>query len=298
MMAAGFLLDRFKITHHLFLGFILLFTVALIGRLLSAYYINRQYEPPFRFNEQAHFTFPQFVRRMRSNNFGRFVIYISLFSMTAQISSPFITVYMLKHLDFSYLEYTLVILSSTLTALLSLPGWGRFSDRFGNLAPIRATGLLLPVIPVLWMLSPVFQGVSHRAVVVYLVSLQAVSGLVWSGFEMGAGNFIYHAVTPARIGICATYLSILNGAGALIGGVLGGFISSLHFSFFGLSPILFIFLLSGAGRLAVYFLMHGKVREVRTVEMLTFDAARTSLGNFFGAFKPNFLRRPGDQHRT
>jgi MFS family permease len=270
----------------------------MLGRYLSAYFISRQYEPPFRFDEEAQFTFFQFLKRMAGNNFGRFVIYISLFSMTAQISSPFITVYMLKHLDFSYLEYTLVALSSALTGLLSLPFWGRFSDRFGNLASIRVTGVLLPLIPVLWMLSTLFLGISHRSAVIYLVSLQAVSGLIWSGFEIGSGNFIYHAVTPQRIGICSTYFSILNGAGALIGGVLGGLISSLRFSFFGLSPILFIFLLSGAGRLFIYLIMHGKVREVRAVETLTFDAARTSLANFFSSFKPNFLRGPGDQQRT
>lgn len=294
MMAAGVILDKFKVTDHLFLGFTVLFTVAVIGRLICASYIKRQYEPPFQYDEKTHFSFAQFLKRMAGNNFGRFTIYIALFSMTAQISSPFITVYMLKNLGFTYTEYTLVILSSTLFSLLSLPYWGRLSDRYGNLVAIRITGIILPVIPVLWMLSPVFSGMSHRSVVVYLIVLQAVAGLIWSGFEMGAGNFIYHAVTPARIGICATYYSILNGVGALIGGLLGGFISSLDFTLFGLSSILCIFLLSGLGRLMVYLFMHGKIREVRTVEMFTYDAAKTSFVNFLEIFKPNFLRKSGE----
>jgi MFS family permease len=295
MMAAGFLLDRFKVTQHLFLGFVVLFAMALFGRLMSGYFISRQYEPSFKYDESAHFTFLQFIKRMSGNNFGRFAIYISLFSMTAQISSPFITVYMLKYLDFSYTEFTLVSLSSALTALIALPYWGRFSDRFGNLMAIRVTGLILPFIPMLWMLSPVFSHRSHGSVVAYLIILQAFSGLIWSGFEMGSGNFIFHAVTPQRIAICAAYFSILNGAGALIGGFLGGFISSLNFTFFGLSSILFIFLLSGSGRLFVFLFMNRKIREVRTVEMFTFDTAKSSFVNFLEMFKPNFLKRPGDQ---
>jgi MFS family permease len=295
MMTAGFLLDQFKVTQHLFLGFTLLFLVAMAGRFGSNYYISRQYEPPYVYDESAHFTFVQFIKRMAGNNFGRFVIYISLFSMTAQVSSPFITVYMLKNLHFSYTEFTLVSLSSALTSLITLPYWGRFSDRFGNLMAIRVTGVLLPFIPIFWMMSPVFSGMSHKAAVIYLISLQAFSGLIWSGFEMGSGNFIYHAVTPQRMGICATYFSILNGTGALIGGFLGGFLSSLNFTFFGLTSILFIFLLSGAGRMLVYLLLHRKIREVRTVEMFTLDAAKSSLINFLETFRPNFLKRPGDQ---
>jgi MFS family permease len=216
MLIAGFLLDWFKNANMLYTGFCLMFIVAFVGRLFSANNIRQIYEPSYKFDEAAYFSFTQFLKKMTGNNFGRFAIYISLLSLTANIYAPFGTVYMLKNLHFSYKEYTAVILTNSIFAIFSMSFWGRFSDRFGCMSIIKTTGWVVLFIPLLWIFAPFFNSISHTSVFIFLLIQQMLSGFVWAGFEFAAGSFIYHAVTPQRTAICASYLSILNCAGALL----------------------------------------------------------------------------------
>jgi MFS family permease len=295
MLAAGFVLDYFKHT-HIYLGFCILFLVAFAGRMVSRLLLLRQHEPHFQSDDSAYFTLLQFLRRMRGNNFGRFAIFTSLFSLTTQMGSPFINVYMLKNLHFSYTQYTIVTLASAITALVVLPSWGWLTDRYGSLQIIRLSGMFIPVVALLWFGAYFIEGYSSRVMMAYLIGAQVFAGIVWTGFELATGNFIYDAVTRQRMAICVCYYSILNGFGALVGAFLGGFISSSVFTFFGTTPLHFIFLLSGLGRGAVYLLMVPKLKEVRPVAEFSMREAGDrifggTLRRYFDMFKTSFLRR-------
>jgi len=296
MLAAGIILDWFKKGNMLFTGFCFLFLASFLGRLLSANNIRQIYEPPYKFDDAAYFSFSQFLKRMAGNNFGRFAIYISLLSLTANIYGPFGTVYMLKNLHFSYTEFTAVILVNSIFAIFSMSFWGRFSDRFGCMSIIRTTGWIVLFIPMLWLLAPFFNGISHTSVFIFLLIQQMLSGFMWAGFEFAAGSFIYHAVTPQRTAICASYLSILNCAGALIGGLIGGYISSLKFNFFGFPAILSLFVIGSVLRFIVFITIGSVVKEVRAVENLTLEEAKTSFFDYLAEFKPGFIGRPGPKN--
>ena len=71
----------------------------------------------------------------------------------------------LKELNFNYLTYTIVSISSTLFYLLFLPIAGKFSDKYGNLTMLKICSFLLPLVPIAWIFSsspvylePVFTG--------------------------------------------------------------------------------------------------------------------------------------------
>ncbi|MBL8027999.1 MAG: MFS transporter [Fibrobacteres bacterium] len=296
MLLAGLILDWFKKENMLFIGFCLLFLASFVGRLFSANNIRQIYEPPYKFDDAAYFSFLQFLKKMAGNNFGRFAIYISLLSLTANIYAPFGSVYMLKNLHFSYTEFTAVILVNSVFAIFSMGFWGRISDRFGCMSIIKTTGWIVLFIPTLWLLAPLFNNISHNAVLVFLIIQQMFSGFMWAGFEFAAGSFIYHAVTPQRTAICASYLSILNCTGALIGGLIGGYISSLKFTFFGFPAILSLFVIGSVLRLIVYLVMGSSVKEVRSVECLTLEEAKSSFVDFLADFKPGFIGRPGPKN--
>jgi len=281
MFVAGFILDYFKQT-HVFIGFAILFIIAFFGRFTSAMLFRKHYEPKFKVDDRKYFTLIDFVKKMRHNNFGRFVMYFSLLSFACAIASPFFAVFMLKDLGFSYTQYMITVLANSLTTILLMPLWGKFADVYGNLKVMKITGAFIPLLPFLWLLIPLAP--SANFAVWLIIFLEIYSGLIWSGFNLSAGNFIYDAVSKERLAICSSYFNILNGFWALIGATIGGYLSSHNFSMFGLSPILFLFALSGIMRFVVYFTMAKKVNEVREVK--PFDL-RKHLDEKYGMIRRN-----------
>jgi MFS family permease len=259
MLGAGSILTHFR-TEHIFFGFSILFVTAFAARLISALLLAKQYEPELHSEPGYYFGFWQFLRKAPKNNFGRFAIYVALMNLTTAIASPFFAVYMLRDLKFSYLFYTLVLISSSLASILFMPALGRFADRYGNLITVKVMGFLVPLVPLLWFASPLITTFKSAALLPYLVGVEFFSGLAWAGFTLSSSNFIYDAVTRQRMGLCVAYSNVANGIGVFIGAMLGGLLA--------LRPLLFVFLLSGLARLTVSLAMLPKIKEVRGVEDL------------------------------
>lgn len=265
MIACGLILDHFKRIDLLFVGFSILFGMAFVSRLVSAFLFMRHYEPCFKMKEKSFFSFRDFVKRIPKSNFGKFTVFIALMMFATSIASPFFAVYMLKELNFSYATWMLIIIANTLSAFMFMPLWGKFADKFGNLRVLKWTGLMIPLIPLLWFASFFIVKINFAAVIVYLVVLESFSGFAWAGFNLSSVNFIYDAVSKQKLSLCIAYHSILNGIGVFLGAMLGGFISLMDFNFLGVSAILFIFILSGIARFVAYTTMICKIKEVRIV---------------------------------
>src|SRR5690606_16352306 len=182
-------------------------------------------------------------QRLRHSNFVRFSIFFALMQFGVSIASPFFTVYMLRDLDFSYAAFTCNTGMAILAQFLTLARWGRISDVVGNRRILAATGLLVPLMPLLWVFSSNFW---------YLLAVQAVSGFAWAGFSLSASNFVYDLIQPARR---ATYLAIHNvlaSIGIFTGAMLGGWLGAVlptGGDLFGAawgwgSPLLGVFLVS------------------------------------------------------
>ncbi len=262
LLIAGFILDYFENT-KLFLGFIIIFFIAFLGRLISAILNLKQWEPEFKSDDRYYFSFFDFIKRMWFNNFGKFTIYYSLITLATAIAGPFFAVYMLKNLGFSYLQYMIVVLSNAAFTFIFMPAWGKFADRYGNLKVMSLTGGFIALIPILYVLTIFFK--LPLIIFYYLIGVEALSGFIWAGFNLAAGNFIYDAVTRQRLAICVSYFNILAGIGVVIGSILGGLFASLKENMFGLDILLIIFIISAATRLVIYIFMGFKIQEVREV---------------------------------
>ncbi len=280
MLVAGFILDYYENT-SVFIGFTIIFTVAFFGRLGSAYLFMKQYEPQFKPQIECYFSFTQFLKKMASNNFGKFTIFYALVSLTTAIASPFFAVYMLKDLNFSYLLYMAIIIIPSITSLLTMSAWGKFADAYGNLRVMRICGRFIFILPILWAISIFLTG-NRILLLVYLFTLEIFSGFIWAGFNLSAGNFIYEAVTKEKIAMCVSYFSVLAGFGVFIGASLGGFLSSSNIGFSSFTPVLVVFLISGISRLIIYLIMMPKIKEVRPVEHFQ-DEGLLSIGKFFSS---------------
>ena len=250
----GFLLNRFQ-KGNIFIGYAILFFVALGTRLVSWYYLNKMYEPPFRIEKEARFSFFEFVANIRTSNFTKFVFYAAAMMFCVNIAAPFFAVYMLRDLKMSYLVYTVVTMAGTLTTLLVMDRWGFMADLFGNIKVLRLCSFFVPFVPLLWLFS---------SNTMYLILIQVIAGFFWSGFNIAISNFIYDAVSPQKRTRCIAYFNVINGIALSLGAVLGGYAAKFLPPFFGYR-LQSLFLLSGILRLCVAIFSFG-LMEVRTVQ--------------------------------
>lgn len=255
-LIAAFVLDFFKTRGFLLIGFSILFLIACLARLISAYFFKKHYEPKLSLEKGYYFSFLQFLKKASSNNFGRFVIYVSLINFATNIAGPFFAVYMLRDLGFSYITFMLINLSSAIFSLLFMPIWGKFSDKYGNRELLKLGSFLIPLLPILWIFS-------SSPLYIALIP-QLIGGIGWAAFNLSAGNFIYDSVSPQRRGICVAYHNLLNGIGIFLGATLGGLLAQyLTISF--MNKLLFIFLISGFLRFIVVLVFLPKIKEIRKV---------------------------------
>ena len=284
MLIAGIILDITKAT-HVMLGFGILLFIAFLGRSFSAYFLSRQYEPKFSYDKASHFSFIEFVKKMHSNNFGRFVLFSGLISFAVAFSSSFFGVFMLKelHFDSTYIAYTIVSMSAVISSLISLPFWGKFTDKYGNVALIKITGWFMPVIPLLWILSYFIAQHSFVGSVVYLAIIESMSGIIWGGFGFASGMFIYLAVSHQRLPICTAYTGVICSTSSFIGATLGSFVLGLNA---GINPYLAVFLISVVLRFAVITFSMNKFKEVKEFDKFSFSS---TLKKHFYSLDPRFF---------
>ncbi|HEX7044590.1 MAG TPA: MFS transporter [Burkholderiales bacterium] len=212
---AGLVLEFFAQRRAAAWGFALLFGLALAARLYSLHQLMRMHEPVGRL---APFTLPPpggLLQRVRGSDFARFALFVACMNLAVAIASPFFTLYMLRDLAFSYVEFTAASAFYVLMQFVALGAWGRMSDVFGNLRVLQVTSVVFPALPILWVIFPNFWAI---------LLFQLIGGIAWAGFSLAAGNFLYDVVPPEkRAAYSAVHQTLSNTAifaGALIGGAL------------------------------------------------------------------------------
>jgi MFS family permease len=270
MLMAGWIIHRWKTIGHPTAGFGFLFGIACLSRIISLFFMRRHYDAPLqRPQDDAYFSFFDFVRATPRSNFAKFAFTVALMNGTAQIAGPFFAVYMLRDLHWSYLAFTVNMAVFLLSQTLFVRWWGALSDRHGNRAVLAATCWIMPVLPLFWIFS------TNYAV---LLIAQMISGACWSGFNLAASNFIYDAVTPAKRARVFSYYNLLNGLLSVGGAVLIGAplaeclpaqfrVGAAQITLISSLPL--VFAVSAALRALAAWAMLPRFREVREAEPIS-----------------------------
>ena len=156
LSAAGIALEFFEQRALAHWGFAGIFVIAVAARLYSLTQLVGMHEPVARL---APFTLPPLrglLDRMLGSDFARFALFVGFMNLAVAIASPFFTLYMLRDLKFSYLEFTAASAFYVLMQFAALNLWGRLSDIFGNLRVVQITCVVFPTLPLLWVLFPNF----------------------------------------------------------------------------------------------------------------------------------------------
>lgn len=269
LITGGVTLHAMDIRGHTLAGFLAVFAVAMLARLTSVYHLAKMHDPPGHVAALEVPVGKGWWRRLRDSNFVQFSIFFALMQFSVAIASPFFTVYMLRDLQFSYAQFMGNTGMSIIAQFLTLNQWGRISDVFGNRRTLAATGILLPLMPLLWMFSSNYG---------YLLLVQALSGLAWAGFTLSASNFLYDLIARNNR---ATYLavhSVLASVGIFSGAMLGGYLGAVlparidvfGISWIWLSPLLGVFAVSAFARAVIVAILLPRIREVRKVRPISF----------------------------
>ncbi len=254
-VGGGALLSLSERAGMVWLGFAILFTIAAVGRGFSSRFLSLMHDPEPRPHKDRRKGFLVTMRQLRESlhdkTFREYSLFVAGMQGVVAISAPFFAVYMLRDLQFTYLEYSLNAIASIVTQFLTLSFWGRFSDRFGNRLVMIISSLVIPVVPIFWMLSPNFY---------YLLLVQMLSGLVWSAFTLSTANYLYD-IRPHRsdFAVYAATQSALGASAVFLGAMAGGMIASaapflvavIPFADNMRSPLFIVFIVSTLLRTAV-----------------------------------------------
>ncbi len=268
LVGAGLLLHAFEVAEQVRFGFMLVFTLAAVARLYSATQLARMHDPE---RVPAAVDWPALSglwQRLRGSDCARFSFFFAAMQFAAAIAAPFFVVYMLRDLGFSYLQYMSATALAVLAQVGSLRMWGRLGDIFGNRVILTVTGSVIPIFPLMWLVSPHFA---------YVVVLQMFGGLFWSGFSLSATNYLYDSVAPERRAAYSAVHNVFTSIAIFAGALLGGFLSLVvpeSFSLFGkswhwTSSLWGVLVASSLARGAVALSLAPALREVREVRRLT-----------------------------
>lgn len=254
MFLAGLLLHLARSWE--FVGFAVLFGSAALARWLSWACFHRMHEsalPPVKSADRVH---PFDLLRLPSGNaFTPFVVFTFFFLSAVNLSAPFLAVYLLKELEYSYLTFTIVTIAASLAALLAMTLWGRQADRFGNIQVLKACAIAIVVVPFLWLVS---------SSPTYLIGTQLFAGAIWAGFNLTITNFAYEAAPPEDRTSYIAALNIVVGLASFCGALAGGWLALRLPSLWG-SHWLALIALSGVARLVVVVAFLHQLQDVRRV---------------------------------
>jgi len=239
------------------IGFTILFLLAFIVRLLSRHFINKQYEPDFKYDKKSYFSIFSFIKKSTKTNFGNFTLYHGLLRIATAIAGPFFALYMLRDLNFTYPMYISMTIASSSASMLFHPIWGKIADRYGSVKIIKFCSIILSISPALWLISSNW---------FYLLFVNALGGLSWAGFGVSSGNFIFENVRREKRAFGVAYFNIFIGVGIFLGAAISGLvIPFIPIKIFG-NVLLTIFLASAILRLLLTLIFYPRIKEKRKVE--------------------------------
>jgi MFS family permease len=268
LIAGGLILEFFDSMHITYWGFVAVFALSCLARFQSAYHLSQMYDPP---GHVAALESPWHIdlwRGIRSTDLVPFSLFFASMQFAVGIASPFFVVYMLRDLKFSYAQFMINSAASVLLQFMTLNRWGRLSDLFGNRLILITTGMIIPVMPTLWLVSTNYY---------YLLGVQCISGLVWAGFSLSASNFVFDLTPPERRATLMAAHNVLAASAVFVGAVIGGFLGTHlpnEITLFGttihwLSVLYGVFLISGLMRLIVAIGFLPRLEEVRQVRPMS-----------------------------
>ena len=265
LCSGGVLLSYCEQRQVLWIGFAVMFFAAGLCRSVSAFFLLKVSDLPQPASNDSPDGFRVFFRTGVTKNFRQFLLFSSLMHLAVLMTAPFFVIYMIQDLHLAYWEYGAWLGAGIIGQFVTLPAWGQFGDRFGNKALLTFTGLIVAILPMLYLLSTAWA---------FLVVVNFFGGIVWAGLGLGLTNYVFDSVDPADRAKAVAVSTTVNAIGWALGTLLGTWLigtvpASLQFGGFALhlvSNLPLLFFLSGLLRLIISISLLHTFQEPRVVE--------------------------------
>src|SRR5688572_15808488 len=156
---------------------------------------------------------------LKDRNFVRLLIFLVVFIIGQTLAAPFFFPYGREVLKLDFVYFQIFGAFHAAASLFSAPMWGYFSDKYGNKPVLFASGLLISLGPITWVLCDASYGSWNLPI---LIVGHAISGFSWTGVAVAQGNIILANSTPevrsAAIALSQAVIAIVGFAGQMIGG--------------------------------------------------------------------------------
>ncbi|MCA9184801.1 MAG: MFS transporter [Pirellulaceae bacterium] len=252
LVAGGLLLRYGTTTISAQYVFALLFSVAGCGRVYSAWKLASQSESAAWADDASQSMKWCLIRSAAVKCLAngderrqlRFVVYLIAMQVAVYIAAPYFTPYMLKSVNFTYLQYMTLLGCGFLGKALMLPLAGQIVKRFGAGRLLRLSGIGIIPMSALWLVSDNM---------VYLIVLQLTSGAVWACYELAMFLKFFDSISHRHRIPVMTFYNLGNSAAM----VLGTGIGAAMISWWGpdRSTFLAIFLVSSMARVLTLVLL-------------------------------------------
>ncbi|MEM9922947.1 MAG: MFS transporter [Cyanobacteria bacterium P01_D01_bin.50] len=215
---------------------------------------------------QTNQNFSQTPSIWKDSNFLIFLAYFGLWMFAFNLSTPFFNLYMLDTLDLDVSWVTIYGSFQAGAGMLMLIWWGKLADKVGNRAILFLVGILVAIIPLLW----VGIGVDSLSIWLWLPLLHILIGGTTAAIELCSNN-IQIGIAPVRMqSVYFASAAAVAGASGAIGTTIGGFLAENAF----------------LGGLPGLFMMSVGFRLIALVPLLFVqEARRQSLTKMFGGLR-------------
>lgn len=211
-LIGGLVLQFTRGTEQAVPAFVALFGLAFVCRGMSTWCLTRQSEPEPIPTNMRFLTLRQQAVRISTGPTGRLLTFLVSMQVGVYVAGPFFVPYMLKELDFSYMEYVTLIGSSFVAKFVCLPFWGRFAQRSSanNLLWIGAIGIM-----------PLAFGWNLTENYFLLLLLQVFAGSAWGAYELAMVLLFFEAIPERERTSVLTLYNLCNAAAIVTGSLIG-----------------------------------------------------------------------------
>ena len=212
-------------------GFVILFAIGILMGIASAWFLFRIPETG-RAREDAGkgFDFSLFFKPLKDKNFLALILFASFWMFAIQIAGPFYGVFMIENLKIDFTAITVFGTFATLATLIMMKIWGPISDKLGNKPIIIVSGVILVIVPFIWILA--LPGAYYIPVLIaHILSAAFMAGASLSQFNImiklspREGRSMYLALFAAITGI-------VGASAPIFGGVLSKAMQNISFQLF------------------------------------------------------------------
>ncbi|MDD4251242.1 MAG: MFS transporter [Candidatus ainarchaeum sp.] len=239
-----------------------IFLSGVFGRFIGTLLFFKISEPKEKINFEKKIRFIGFVKNLKKNKFGYFILYGSLMSFGIALTGPFVGYHYLENLGLKndYFIYTILISTAMIASIIGMTYWGKIINQFGSIKTLKATSRLVIFFPILYVIirNPL-----------PLLLVQFFDGLLFSGFNLALATFVYDYSSSKKIIRFGTYQAIFFGTAIFFGAIISGFLQTFQVNFFFISNSFYLIcLISVIVRFIVFKKYFKKVTEVKQVDYI------------------------------